>query len=72
MKNVEINNYGLLKIALKAKTSLTLSDWIRMQYLLANRLYIRICIKMFEPAAPYREVNLTPLTTIQLETRRYR
>ena len=57
----QISNYAMLKIALKRETALTLRDWIRMQHLLTNRLYVRICIKLFEPDAPYyREVNLTP------------
>ena len=60
MKKPEINNYAMLKIALKRETALTFRDWLWMQYLLLNRLYIRTWIKMFEPDAPYnRHVNLT-------------
>lgn len=61
MKKLNPRNYTLLKISLKRETAFTFSDWLRMQYLLANRLYVRIWIKMFEPDAPYnREVNLAP------------
>lgn len=60
MRKLEINDYAMLKIALKRETALTFRDWLRMQYLLLNRSYIRIWIKMFEPDAPYnRDVNLT-------------
>ena len=41
MKKLETSNYKMLKIALKRETTFTFRDWIRMQYLLANRLYIR-------------------------------
>ena len=59
MKKLETSNYKMLKIALKRETMFTFLDWLRMQYLLANRLCIRTYIKLFEPDAPYnREVNL--------------
>lgn len=58
---LQISNYAMLKIALKGETAFTFRHWLLMQYLLMNRLYIHIWIKMFEPDAPYnREVNLTP------------
>lgn len=50
----------MLKIALKGETVLTFRDWLRMQYLLVNRLYVRTWIKMFERRPPYMAVNLTP------------
>ena len=62
MKKLETTNYKMLKIAMKRGTAFTFSDWIRMQYLLVNRLYVHTYIRTFEPAAPYyREVNLLPI-----------
>ena len=63
MKESEISNYGMLKIALKGETAFTLRHWFEVQFLRIKMSYLD-SLNYISGRASYkyqwRDVHLTP------------